>query len=421
MNRTTLLIVLVSLTLPLFAADPWQPNPKLSDAAEKRGRGGVYREEKVPQYTLPDPLLRPDGTRVATAKEWEADQRQRTLDLFASHVYGRTPPMPARISFDILNTQPQHMEGKATLKRIKITAADDAGKSFSFEAALLTPNAAKAPVPAFVFINNRPLSSADPSRNDKNGFWPAEEIIARGYATAVFRTGDVDPDKKGDEARAQGVRGVWPAGAGKVGEDAWATIGAWAWGASRVLDYLATDKAIDAKQVAVIGHSRGGKTALWCAAQDMRFALAISSCSGEGGASIARRRFGETTAAINTAFPYWFCDNYKKYNDKENDMPVDQHQLVALIAPRAVAIGSADEDLWADPRGEFLSLAHAAPVFALYNLPTLAPTEMPALNAPVNRGQLHYHVRPGIHNLTPEDWNAYMDFADSLWRKPSPK
>lgn len=421
MIRTTLLIVLVSLTLPLFAAEPWQPNPKLSEAAERRGRGGVYREEKVPPYTLPDPLLRPDGTKVTTAKEWEADHRQRTLDLFSTHVYGRTPPKPARMSFEVLATEPRHMDGTATLKRIKITAADDAGKSFSFEAALLTPNAAKAPVPAFVFINNRPLASADPSRKDKNGFWPAEEIIARGYATAVFRTGDVDPDKKGDEARAQGVRGVWPAGAGKIGEDAWATIGAWAWGASRVLDYLETDKAIDAKHVAVIGHSRGGKTALWCAAQDTRFALAISSCSGEGGASISRRRFGETTTVINTAFPYWFCDNYKKYNDKENDMPVDQHQLVALVAPRAVAIGSADEDLWADPRGEFLSLAHAAPVFALYNLPTLSPTEMPALNAPINRGQLHYHVRPGIHNLTPEDWNAYMDFADALWRRPSPK
>lgn len=394
----------------------WQGDPKLMEALQRRNVTWTFRESEVRPYRLPDPLLAADGTRITSRREWERKRRPELLELFRKHVYGRPPQRPDQVRFEIVATDPQAMEGRATLKRVRITSSDG-GKAFTFPAAVLIPNAAKKPVPAFLLINNRPESSADPSRQQKNDFWPAEEIIARGYAAAVFRTNDVDPDRKDAASRAQGVRGVWPEGAGKPGEDAWATLGAWAWGASRVMDYLVSDPAIDAKKVAVVGHSRGGKTALWAGAQDQRFALVVSNDSGEGGAALARRRFGETVEAINRGFPYWFAESYKRYNGREDELPVDQHELLALVAPRALYVASADADFWADQRGEFLSLAHASPVFALYGNAQVRPDEMPALDMPLTRGRLGYHVRRGIHNLTPYDWARFMDFADALWKR----
>jgi hypothetical protein len=394
----------------------WRADPKLLAGLEEKKTAWIYREEKVPPHTLPDPLRCVDGSRVTTREQWEQKRRHETLELFRKHVYGRQPPKPAKVTFDLLETDAKAMDGRATMRRVKITSSHGQGKSFAFEAAVTFPNSsAGIPRPAFLLINNRPAASADPTRREKNGFWPAEEIIARGYATAVFRTNDVDPDKKDEASRAQGVRGVWPAGGGKVGEDAWATIAAWAWGASRVLDYLQTVPEIDGSKVAVIGHSRGGKTALWAAAEDTRFAMAISNDSGCGGAALSRRRFGETVEAINRGFPYWFCDNFKKFNGREDDLPIDQHQLVALIAPRPVYVASADADFWADQRGEFLSVVHASPVYALYGQPGLKPDEMPPLDTPLIRGRLAYHVRRGSHNLTPYDWRQFMTFADRVW------
>jgi hypothetical protein len=402
---------------PTTPGSNFWPDPKLIQELERKKTTFHFHESDVPKYELPDPLRLADGSRITTREEWESKGRPQTLELFRTNVYGHSPA-PGRVTFEILETDPKAMDGRATRKRIKITCTSEAGKSFSFDASLLTPNTAAGRVPAFILINNRPLASADPTRAEKNGFWPAEEIIARGYATAVFRTGDVDPDKNGPAARAAGVRTVFVVN--DDAGDAWGTLSAWAWGASRVLDYLQTDPAIDAAKVAVIGHSRGGKTSLWAAAQDTRFALAISSCSGRGGASLTRRRMGETVKKINSGFPYWFCDNYKKYIDKEDDLPVDQHQLIALIAPRAVYVGSAEADFWADQRGEFLALANANPIFALYGQPAIKLDEMPPLETPLIRGARAYQIRHGVHNLTPLDWGRYMDYADKLWPKAAP-
>ncbi|MDB5320645.1 MAG: hypothetical protein JWN40_2276 [Phycisphaerales bacterium] len=399
------------------AANIW-PDPKLIQELERKKSPFHFHESDVPKYDLPDPLKCADAAIVTTREQWESKRRPETLELFRRHVYGRSPA-PGKVTFDILETDAKAIDGQATRKRIKITCTPEKQgvDSFSFEVNLLTPNRAATRVPAFILINNRPIASADPTRAQKNDFWPVEQIIARGYATAVFRTGDVDPDAAGDAARANGVRAAFHAGV--EGEDAWATLAAWAWGASRVLDYLQTDPAIDAAKVAVIGHSRGGKTALWAAAQDTRFALAISNCSGRGGASLARRRMGETVKVINKAFPYWFCDNFKKYDDKEDDLPVDQHQLISLIAPRAVYVASAEADFWADQRGEFLALANANPVFTLYGQPAIKLDEMPPLETPLIRGTRAYHIRRGVHNLTLYDWQRYMDYADTLWPKPA--
>ena len=398
-------------------ASGWQADPKLLAELQKQNVTWVYRENEVPPYQLPDLLRCEDGTKVATREEWERKRRPETLELFRKHVYGRSPGRLAEVRFEVVATDPQAVKGQATLKRVKIISSNS-GKSFSFEAAVFIPNRRRGPVPAFLLINNRAVSNADPSRQEADDFWPVEEILARGYATAVFRTNDVDPDTKEDAARAKGVRGVWPDGGSEPGSangEAWATLGAWAWGASRVMDYLQTDPAIDAKKVAVVGHSRGGKTALWAAAQDERFALAVSNNSGCGGAALSRRRFGETVEAINRGFPYWFCTNFRRYNGKEEELPVDQHQLLALLAPRAVYVTSADADFWADQRGEFLALAHASPVYGLYGNAALGVDEMPPLDTPVMRGKIGYHIRRGVHNLTAYDWRQFMDFTDGLW------
>ena len=195
------------------------------------------------------------------------------------------------------------------------------------------------------------------------------------------------------------------------------TIGAWAWGAMRVMDYFEKDKDIDASKVAVLGHSRGGKAALWAGAQDKRFSIVISNDSGEGGAALSQHLVGETIKDINTNFPHWFCDNYKKFNDNIHSLPMDQHMLLALIAPRLVYVASASEDKWADPVGEFLSMKYAEPVFKLFSLAPLPAQQQPPVNTPVKSRNMGYHLRKGIHNLVLYDWERFMDFASQSFKK----
>ena len=363
----------------------------------------------MPAYRLPEALRTSDGTVVTTAEQWSKGRRQETLELFRTHVYGRVPTTKYKQSFQVVREDKMALAGAATLREVdvRITRGD---KSLNIRVHLFFPNKIDKPAPAFLLICNRGAENIDPTREKKSEFWPVEEGIARGYAMAAFLNADVAPDKH--DGFQNGIHGLLDDGERK--SDSWGTIAAWAWGASRVLDYLQTVPQIDGKRVAVIGHSRGGKTALWAAAEDERFAMAVSNDSGCGGAALSRRRFTgrEQVARIVTAFPHWFCAKFKGYADKEDDLPIDQHELIALIGPRAVAVGSASEDKWADPRGEFLSVVEAAPVFQLFGRKALGTTTLPEIGEAIHGDQAHYHLRPGKHNLIVEDWKHYWDFAD---------
>lgn len=393
----------------------WTANPEVVARASRRQSAFNFEESRVPACTLPDPLAPadPKGATVRTPDEWRT-RRAEILDLFRDNVYGRSPGRPERVTFKVTEENPRAMDGAATLTRVAILS-EQAGRTHSFDVILFLPNARKDPAPVFLLINNRPASNTDSTRREKSEFWPAEQVLARGYGIAALQYGQLAPDDK--DHFKEGAIALFEGAAGPRPPHAWGALAAWAWGASRTMDYFLTNPRIDPARVAVLGHSRGGKAALWAGAEDERFALVISNESGEGGAALSRRGFGETTARINDVFPHWFTDAYRTFAGREASLPVDQHLLLALTAPRALYVASADEDLWSDPRGEFLSLAASSPVFGLWGDAPIDGSRMPPLETPLVVGRRGYHIRRGVHNLTPYDWDRFADFADRLWRR----
>ena len=389
----------------------WQAAEDVVEKLSKSRTEFNYYEDKVPSYTLPVLLESAAGRKILTKNDWLRIRRPELLELFRTNVYGRIPSTPYKQTFVLVSEDKNAMSGQSTMKQVDINI-ESGGKSLVIHLVMYIPNNASGPSPLFLLINNRGPANTDQERLGLREFWPAEEAVARGYAIAVFYNADVDPDNY-DEFK-NGIHGVLdPAGRSN---ESWGTLAAWAWGASRCMDYFETDKDVNRKRVAVVGHSRGGKTALWAGAEDQRFALVVSNESGCGGAALARRRFGETVARINTSFPHWFCLNYRKYNDNEDSLPVDMHMLLALMAPRAVYVACASDDLWGDPKGSYLALYNSLPAFRLFNRENELPVAVPPLNKPVMTGNVAYHIRPGEHNLKPEDWNRFMDFADRLWK-----
>ncbi len=387
--------------------DTWTENIELARKLSEKRSEINYFEDKVPSYQLPPLMKDDDGRTITTTAQW-AEKRAKLLDLFRNELYGYSPERPKDEWFEIAKIDRQAMDGAATLKLVNIHLGAQPEAPI-IHLNLFIPNNRTKPAPAFLLICNRDRENIDPTRKIKSDFWPAEQIVARGYAAASFFNGDVAPDKY--DGFTTGIHAYLQNPAARK-FNSWGTIAAWAWGGSRVMDYFETDPDIDEKHCAVTGHSRGGKTALWCGAQDERWALTISNCSGCSGAAIARRRFGESLKVIQNAFKHWFCGNYRKYIDREDELPFDQHELVALVAPRAVYVTSADEDLWADQRGEWLAIHEAEPVWKLFGRKGLPSDIMPPLDKPLIGDGMGYHIRTGEHNYKVFDWNAHMDLAD---------
>jgi hypothetical protein len=390
------------------------------DVVEAQPQGFNYDEAKVPAYTLPELLVMQDGTKVTKAEQWPA-RRKEILELYQDQVFGQMPPaLPVKVALQ----HQVHMLEHGSVEQFTLRIGNE-DKYHDLPVVIFLPKSEK-PVPVFLgynfpgnhtvsddaqlIINGLEPTDAKHARGAASSRWPINEILKRGYGVVTACYQDLTPDN-GKTFRSGAHRLFGGESQGEPGAKECSAIGAWAWGLSRILDHLETDKRIDAKGVIVHGHSRLGKTSLWAGATDERISLVISNNSGEGGAAITRRRYGETIGRINSSFPHWFCGNYKHYNDQEDKLPVDAHMLLALTAPRPVYVASAEEDQWADPRGEFLGAFHAGPAYRLLGRPALESEAMPVVNKPVHT-TIGYHIRTGKHDITLYDWTQYMDFAD---------
>ena len=395
-----------------------------------------YDESKVPVFIPPDPLTFSDGKKVTTVKQWENQRREELLEMFSVQMYGRTPNDHIGVTYETLYENPNFLDGKATAKQVKFIFTNGSKKHEAF-LLLVLPNRVKGKVPMFVTYNYKGNHSttSDPSillpiaftlsevpaywrwekgdkeRGCQSSRWCYHQIIDRGYGIATMSYQDIYPDSNRPETEEHAITSLFAGYRPVPAQDQWRALGAWAWGSSRIVDYLETQKIVDLNKIIVMGHSRHGKAALWAGAQDKRFKIVISNDSGCGGAAMSKRVFGENIARIISSFPYWFCQAFNQYASNEAHLPFDQHELVALIAPRKVYIASAVEDRWADPKGEFLSGYCAGPVYELYGLKGLGTNVHPELHQPI-MNDIGYHIREGVHDVTEYDWMRFMDFAD---------
>lgn len=394
--------------------------------------------ELKPQAELPDPLVMFDGRKVTTPEQWTKDRRPELKALFQHYMYGYLPPKPEKLAFRIEREDKQYFGGKATKREVTISYGPEATPPL--HVLLVVPNRRTGPVPAFFGLNfcgnhtavddpTVPLptvwmrescpgcetnKATDAGRGKQKDIWDLENTIEKGYAVATAYCGDIDPDKP------DFTDGVHPhflkPGQKELGPNDWGTIAAWAWGLHRIADYLVTDKDIDAKRLAVVGHSRLGKTALLAGAFDDRIAVVIPHQAGTGGSSPSRKtgesvQKAESVKRINDSFPHWFNDEFTKFNEQVDRLPFDQNCLVALCAPRAVLLTNAQEDQWADPDGQFHVLHAAEPVYKLLNAGAFGVSDFPEDNKLVG-GKLAYYIRPGKHSMMPDDWKVFIEFAD---------
>ncbi len=387
-----------------------------------------YDEAKVGSYTLPDPLVLSNGKRVNDAKTWMEKRRPEIVRLFEENQFGQSPGRPAGMSFDVFDKGTPAFDGKALRRQATIYFSSNKSGP-KMDLLIYLPANATKPVPLLLNISFTANSNAVDDPGIKPGeIWSREKrrvpatkdgrfgslnvlpFLAQGFGVATVYYGDIDPDFLGGVSL--GVRALYlKAGHAEPAPNEWGAIGAWAWGLSRALDYFETDKGIDAKRVAIVGVSRLGKTVLWAGAHDQRFAMVIASCSGEGGAALSRRNYGETIKHLTepTRYPYQFCANYGRYGDRVNEFPVDAHMLLSLIAPRPVLLQTGDTDLWSDPKGEFLAAVAAEPVFTLLGKQGLGTDQMPAAGQPILH-TLGYAEHAGGHGTVPGDWDIFLKF-----------
>lgn len=417
MKKTLFLLITLLITQLVFAQQ-FVPN---------------YDESKVPKFVVPDPLVTFSQKKVKNVKDWEKKRRPELLKIFTQNMFGEIPGDLKITSVEILEQSENAYNGKARRKQVLLHFENN-GKKFGFTILIYLPkNVEKAPLflgynfygnhtvtndadviisdawvdnnPSFGIINNQ---LTEQSRGVRTNRWAIEKMLESGIGVATIYYGEVDPDKNDF---TDGIHTLlYKKEQEKPEVNEWGSIAAWSWGLSRAMDYFETDGDIDASKVIVFGHSRLGKTSLWAGATDKRFAAVISNNSGCGGAALSKRKFGETVGRINNAFPHWFCDNFKNYNNKEELMPFDQHELLALIAPRPLYVASAEDDQWADPKGELLGAYYATPVYSLYGKKGITITELPPVNQPI-LNTVAYHIRTGKHDVTEYDWEQYIRWA----------
>ncbi|HEY9257798.1 hypothetical protein [Chitinophaga sp.] len=391
-----------------------------------------YTESAVGTYTLPSPFINSHNKKVKTRADWNGRCRSEILALFKENMYGQFPGPSSQLHFAVQKIDSNAVEGLAISKQVRIyLAAGDQGPYIDL--LLYVPSHATKPVPVFTGFNfkgNQCVSTdqniiisqnyldllhlknenATPVRGDQEKCWPVKTLMEHGYGLATAYYGDLERDDP--DGWKTGIRSTL-AGQLQLKDTDWCAMGAWAWGLCRILDYLETDKAVDATKAIVIGHSRLGKIALWAGANDIRFAAIISNNSGEGGAALTRRNYGQTLKGMTTSFPHWYISKYKSYADDVNALPIDQHMLLALLAPRPLYVASATNDRWSDPYGEFLSAKNAEPVYALFGKKGMETDTMPAPDKSVGN-TIRYHIRTGDHDIVHFDWMQYLQFADDL-------
>ena len=392
----------------------------------------IDEESKVPKYILPELLKSDSGKKIETQIEWERIRRPEILEHFAGQMYGKIPGTLPSPEVRILEEGTLAIDDKAIRKQVQLAFKHEAD-SICMNILIYTPNK-KLMAPVFLgynfagnyLLHNDPLILIDgkkenelsgdsfekfktQKRGERSSRWAIEKIIESGYGLVTLNYNDVDPDKNDF---SDGIHSLlYNSYQIKPEDDQWGSISAWAWGMSRVMDYLETETLIDEKKVILFGHSRLGKTSLWAGALDQRFSIVISNNSGCGGAALSRRRFGEKVSDITTNWAHWFAKNFQKYSENESSLPIDQHMLIALIAPRPVYVASASKDSWADPRGEFISAKQASKVYKLYGMQGIELYDYPKVNTPIHQS-IGYHLRDGKHDVTIYDWTQYIKFAN---------
>jgi hypothetical protein len=396
--------------------------------AEVAGIPVNYDEAKIATYTLPDPLILANGKPVRDAKTWNQKRRPEIIRLYEENQFGRSPGRPAGMSFDVFDKGTPVFDGKAVRKQVTVYFSPNKTEP-KMDLLIYVPANTTKPVPLFFQLSftansnavddpgikpgeiwNRDKKRVPAPKDGRFGSLKVLPFIEQGYGVATVYYGDIDPDFAG--GIQHGVRSLYlKPGQTEPAPNEWGTISAWAWGASRALDYFETDKSIDAKRVALFGVSRLGKTVMWAGANDPRFAMVIASCSGEGGAALSRRNYGETIKHLTapTRYAYQFAANYGKYGDRVNEFPVDGNLLVSLIAPRPVLLQTGDKDFWSDPKGEFLSAVAAAPVFKLLGKQALDTEAMPAAGQTIFH-TLGYVMHAGGHGAIPSDFSLFLQF-----------
>lgn len=382
-----------------------------------------YDESKVPMFVLSPLLINEEGRKVTTPKEWEEECRPEILALLTNQEYGTMPEGEFKTRYEVIKSDEKALGGLAKSKQIIITFSKEYVER-PVTVLIYLPKQVKGKVPVFLSYNfdgnqtihNDPniVATSGAERGAAQSRWPIEKILKAGYGVVTADYNQVFPDNpEGYSASVLRLFGVNEET--EIKKNDGQAICAWAWGLSRMMDYMETDPDIDAGKVVLMGHSRQGKAALWAGAQDKRFAIVISNESGCGGAALSKRCFGETIDVITTKFPHWFCKNFRSYANNEQSLPFDQHELLALIAPRPLYVASAEEDRWADPKGEFLSVKYASEVYQLYGYEGITVDEMPPVNKSI-MNRVGYHIRTGKHDVTEYDWEQYLKFASANFK-----